>query len=213
MEHLIRIDLAMNVVSRYSQSAQRQYYRTAAVKFQYSFATTSSENPFSVLSIPTDSKYETVKAAFIKAALRHHPDHSKAPESTGEFVRIRRAFEEITAVHQKRGNNVTSDINSNIPVWETEDEFNKWLKMAVGEYFALHVNRQTCDEIIHVYRTMSSGGLDKGGHWEMARQLTEREDAFRRTGGGSFRDKNGNKLSSDSTAPSTSNPLRRARKR
>ncbi len=201
----------MNVVLRYSQSAQRQCYCTAAIKFQCSFATITSENPFSVLSIPPNSKYETVKAAFTKAALMHHPDHSKSPESTVEFVRIRRAFEEITAIQLKRGNNFSSDINSNIPVWETEDEFNKWLKMAVGEYFALHI--QTCDEIIHVYRTMSSGGLDKGGHWEMARQLTEREDAFRRTGGGSFRDKDDDKLSSDSTTLSTSNPLRRARKR
>ena len=175
---------------------------------QNSFATSAlPENPYVVLNVPPSSNYETVKAAFIKAALKYHPDHSKSPDSTSEFVRIRQAFEQIVSSSGKKSQNRS-------PLWETDDDFSEWFKMATGDYLAFEMNHQTRREVIHVYRTMSSGGLDRGGHWEMARQLTEREDMLLRTAGCRTGDSDNDKTSSGRTTSSSSNcPLRRARRR
>jgi DnaJ domain len=185
--------------------------KIASRKLQNSFATiTLRENPYTVLNVPQNSSYATVKAAFIKAALKHHPDHSKSPDSTSEFVRIRQAFEQIVSSSGEKPN----DINTNSPIWETDADFYEWFKMSTGEYLAFEMNHQTRKEVIHVYRTMSSGGLDRGGHWEMARQLTEREDMFIRAGGCNTGDSDNEKPSSGrKTTSSTCDTLRRKRKR
>jgi curved DNA-binding protein CbpA len=180
---------------------------------QNSFATiTFRENPYAVLRIPQNSSYETVKAAFIKAALVHHPDHSKLPDSASEFIRIRQAFEQIVSCigTVEKAN----DIQENNPIWESDADFNEWFNIATGEYLAFEMNHQTRKEVIHVYRTMSSGGLDRGGHWEMARQLTEREDMFLRAKGCSTGDSNNDKPLPGQTMPSTPlDTIRRKRKR
>jgi hypothetical protein len=180
-----------------------------------SFATilTSRENPYAVLNVPQNSSYETVKAAFIKAALRHHPDHSKSPDSTSEFVRIRQAFEQIVS-STAAGKHANDDDSNGPVVWETDADFNEWFKMATGEHLAFEMNHQTRQEVIHVYRTMSAGGLDRGGHWEMARQLTEREDMLLRAGRSYTEKADNNEPSSEcSTASSPSDSLRRKRTR
>ena len=176
------------------------------VQQQNSYSTTRRENPYTILDVPQNSSYETVKAAFVKAALKHHPDHSKSPDSTTEFVRIRQAFEHIVSISGTSSNAA----NTKSRVWETDAEFYEWFKMATGDYLAFEMNHQTRKEVIHVYRTMSSGGLDRGGHWEMARQLTEREDVFLRAGGCNTED---NDTKHSSARTTTCDPLRRKRKR
>jgi exopolysaccharide biosynthesis predicted pyruvyltransferase EpsI len=155
-----------------------------------------------------NSSYETVKAAFIKAAMQHHPDHSKSLNSNAEFVRIRQAFEEIISVVRSNNNNGT-DNNTKHETWESDAEFNEWFTMQTGEYLTFEMNQQMRQEVIHVYRTMSSGGRDRGGHWEMARLLTEREDAFHRAG--SVR--NEQKSAASHEHKSTDTPLRRKHSR
>jgi DnaJ domain len=134
-------------------------------------------NPYRILNVPVNSDYETVKAAFLKAALKHHPDHSKQAD-TAAFVRVRQAFEEI--VYNKGGSNeddASSSSSTKKTVWKSDAEFQAWFRAATGEFLSFDMNHQTRQEVIRVYRTMSSGGKDKGGYWEMARQLAEREDA------------------------------------
>jgi hypothetical protein len=181
------------------------------VRSRYSFFTTRSlDNPYSVLNIPSNSNFETVKAAFIKAALKHHPDVSKSPESTTEFIRIRQAFEKIALIQESSNNTKSSDTNTNHPEWKTDADFYEWFKMATSEYLAFEMNHQTRNEVIDTYRSMSSGGLDRGGHWEMARQLAERQDAFLRAGGCTTADSDANKTTKTT---STCDSIRRRRKR
>lgn len=184
----------------------------AAQRQKYYFSTTGTrDNPYSVLNIPSNSNFETVKAAFIKAALKHHPDHSKSPDSTAEFVRIRQAFEKIITLNREnRNSTISSDANTNHPEWKSDADFHDWFKMATREYLTFEMNHQTRNEVIHTYRTMSSGGLDRGGHWEMARQLTERQDAFLRAGGCTTTDSEGDKSTNTSLSCDS---IRRRRKR
>jgi DnaJ domain len=184
---------------------------------RWSFSTTD-ENPYHILNVPIQSSYETVKAAFLKAALRHHPDHSKETDGA-EFVRIRGAFEAIVSYHNNtqmnpvKGNNQQSKPwwvkdEKKPPVWKNDAEFQEWFKQATGEHLSFDMNHETRQEVIRVYRTMSSGGKDKGGYWEMARQLAEREDAFLRSGGRSD-------VTAELGTPTTSAtaPIRRKRHR
>lgn len=148
-------------------------------------------SPYSVLNVPMNSSYETVKAAFLKAALKHHPDHSKQAD-TAAFIRVRKAFEEIM-YHTGSGNSInlknnnsnggdsssTSDTTNSETLWKSDEEFQAWFRHATGEFLSFEMSHDTRQEVINVYRTMgfSPAGTDKGGYWEMARQLAEREDA------------------------------------
>lgn len=125
----------------------------------------SSQNPFVVLGIPVGSSYDTVRRAFVQLALRHHPDRSKGGSSAHEFVRIRQAFEAI-----QEGSASSS------PKGWSESEIQDWYRQETGEYLSFDMCEQTRREVVHAYRTLSQGGKDKGGYWEMARQLAERED-------------------------------------
>jgi DnaJ domain len=201
-----------------SSYAHQNYQRTGFHSSRYdqqrgkrSFSATLRENPYCVLNIPPNSSYETVKSAFLKAALIHHPDHSKTVDSVATFVRIRQAFEEIVSYKSNGSNDDGTSWydDKKPPVWRNDDEFQKWFHDATGEHLSFDMNHQTRQEVIRVYRTMSSGGKDKGGYWEMARQLAEREDAFFRAGGRSS--SNGQAIGNQST-PQT-NPIRRKRNR
>jgi DnaJ-class molecular chaperone len=176
-------------------------------------STIKSENPYTVLNVAVNSNYETVKAAFLKAALQHHPDHSKSINSTVAFVRIRQAFEEIVSYQNDNINNTTGHDKA-CKTWSSDSEFYEWFKKETGEHLAFDMNHETRQEVIHVYRTMSSGGRDRGGYWEMARLLAEREDAFHRAGGSHSKDSDEDTLTSRqaSTSP-TSTRFRRKRNR
>jgi DnaJ-class molecular chaperone len=142
-----------------------------------SFFSSFSDNPYRVLNVPVNSNYDTVKTAFLKAALQHHPDHSKQAD-TAAFIRIRQAFEEIvsqtSATSTETYGTATSPV---VQTWKSDAEFQAWFRQATGEFLAFDMNHDTRQEVIRAYRTMSAGGKDKGGYWEMARQLAEREDA------------------------------------
>jgi DnaJ-class molecular chaperone len=137
-----------------------------------------SDNPYRVLNVPVNSNYDTVKTAFLKAALQHHPDHSKQA-NTAAFIRIRQAFEEI--VSQTSATSTDTSVGTTtspvVQTWKSDAEFQAWFRQATGEFLAFDMNHDTRQEVIRAYRTMSAGGKDKGGYWEMARQLAEREDA------------------------------------
>ena len=215
MRNLAHCNLCRNAIGRKGLLVIELLFDHPKVKVhqqKYSSTTTGSrENPYSVLNVPSNSSHETVKAAFIKAALKHHPDHSKSPDSTAEFIRIRQAFEKITSIQENNSNTFSDGNAMNHSVWESDADFYDWFKKATSEYFAFEMDSKTRNEVIDTYRTMSSGGLDRGGHWEMARQLAERHDAFLRAGGCTTGD-----IDEDNPSPESKQPLstiRRTRKR
>jgi len=152
------------------------------------------ESPYAALGLPATSSFDEVRRAFVKLALRHHPDvtGTKATDCDsdnddddkhGSFIRIRQAFETIRndiLDHGRtrgglRDKNETS-ASTSFEGWSAE-ELREWYRQETGEWLAFDMCDQTRKEVIHAYRTMSQGGKDMGGHWEMARQLAEREDA------------------------------------
>lgn len=170
-------------ISSYCVSSPPNFVNSARHLGSRFFATATSsgtptDNPYRVLNVPINSTYETVKAAFLKAALQHHPDHSKEPDTTA-FLRVRQAFEAIAYVSRSQdGDDGGADTaGKRKPSWKSDAEFQEWFRANTGEFLSFEMNHQTRQEVIRVYRTMSSGGRDKGGYWEMARLLAEREDA------------------------------------
>jgi len=136
----------------------------------------SNDNPFKVLGIPVGSNYTQIRQAFVKLALEHHPDRASQSDSTTDssssvetFIRIRQAFEELTT---------NEDGTTTTVVGWTQEEIRDWYEHETGEsLLQFEMTEQTRREVIHAYKTLSRGGNDKGGYWEMARQLTERHEA------------------------------------
>lgn len=151
-----------------------------------------SNNPYVILGVPVNSSYQEVKAAFLKQAMEHHPDRSAAGDSssskkdTATFIRMRHAFEEIVEDHKKGGalhgaagtnnNNVDDASWQGQATWSSDEEFREWFRHETSNHLTFDMCEKTRAEVIHVYKTMSAGGKDKGGYWEMARQLAEREN-------------------------------------
>ena len=153
-----------------------------------------------MLGIPTGSDYDTVKQAFLKAAMSHHPDRqesssSSASSCTKEFIRIRHAFEAIVA-KQKNGssssNNSIDDDDDDDEFWRSDQDLYPYFAHSTNEFLTFQMDDATRHEVIRVYETMSQGGKDRGGYWEMARQLAEREEAHHLMNAGTTRSNNNN---------------------
>jgi hypothetical protein len=168
---------------RAAAAGRRSYAMTTATTVSID----ATSNPYRILNVPVNSNYETVKAAFIKAALQHHPDHSRRTDTGAAFVRVRRAFEEIVSGRPTKDSD--GDITDNTDsaaatstVWKSDAEFQEWFRAETGEFLSFDMTHDTRQEVIQAYRTMASSssslafGADKGGYWEMARRLAEREN-------------------------------------
>jgi hypothetical protein len=134
-------------------------------------------NPYTVLSVSVTADYHTVKKAFYQAALRHHPDTSDtaSEEAHEQFVLIKTAFEEICCQRGFRGGNEeeTADDSEEENFWHWYHESGHDTK----SFLTFHMTHDQLREVIRVHQTMSHGGRDRGGYWEMARQLAERAEA------------------------------------
>lgn len=127
---------------------------------------------------------KVVKQAFVQLALQTHPD--KEGGSAAEFLKVRQAFEEILAQHDDDNNNGNggngNNNNGRRPKgWSTED-LQHWWQQETGEFLSFEMSHSTRQEVIRAYHTMGPSDdvgpmRDKGGYWEMARQLAEREAA------------------------------------
>ena len=153
---------------RFQPSGFRQFHGSTLVY--------NMSNPYSVLGVPKTASMAEIKRSFIKLALEHHPDRTTTPSASHDrFVQIRHAFEELM------GRNATSNNNSTTPPsgWSSEELEHWWSHQAEAtkEFLTFDMSESTKQEVIHVYRTMAAGGKDKGGYWEMARQLAERHEA------------------------------------
>eukprot|EP00521_Asterionellopsis_glacialis_P001226 CAMPEP_0195260172 /NCGR_PEP_ID=MMETSP0706-20130129/8423_1 /TAXON_ID=33640 /ORGANISM="Asterionellopsis glacialis, Strain CCMP134" /LENGTH=187 /DNA_ID=CAMNT_0040313855 /DNA_START=111 /DNA_END=674 /DNA_ORIENTATION=- len=146
--------------------------------------------------------YRDVKQAFIKLALQHHPDTApktsssssasevqQSKKSTTElFFQIRHAFESIRADDQGKAILVKEEYTTTTTTprgfqegteyrW-SDEEMTAWFHQETGHRLSFYMDDLTRHEVIQVSKTMSRGGLDKGGMWEMAASL-EREEQVR----------------------------------
>lgn len=128
---------------------------------------TRNGNPYAVLGIPTSSSFEEVQSTFLRLALKHHPDKTGQADSVDDFVRMRQAFETIRATA------LGKDLDKE-EAW-SDEELQNWLHTETGEFLSFKMDYQTRQECIKAYATLAPGGRDPG-EWEMARQLTEREN-------------------------------------
>jgi DnaJ-class molecular chaperone len=159
------------------------------------------------LGLQKTASAEQVKQSFLKLALKHHPDTS--PDSTTEsgetFWRIRAAFE---AIHKNGATAVTGDSTGKWKDNSSEDAaaLANWFHEETGLQFNFHMTAATKRELAHVAKTMSPGGLDRGGMWEMARRVAQEEisgeDPLQVTGS----------MKTNSTTTTTTQPRRRRRK-
>ena len=67
-----------------------------------------------ILGVRADAPKEEIQAAFRKAALETHPDHSNSPEAAEAFVRIKQARDELMkrAEHKNNPDNLQSSVAS-----------------------------------------------------------------------------------------------------
>eukprot|EP00751_Fragilariopsis_kerguelensis_P006279 CAMPEP_0170784518 /NCGR_PEP_ID=MMETSP0733-20121128/16239_1 /TAXON_ID=186038 /ORGANISM="Fragilariopsis kerguelensis, Strain L26-C5" /LENGTH=212 /DNA_ID=CAMNT_0011129557 /DNA_START=255 /DNA_END=892 /DNA_ORIENTATION=+ len=101
----------------------------------------SSENPWKVLGVPRNSCEETVRTAFMRLALRYHPDTSNG-DTGDDFARIREAFERI------RDNARSGSNHGKNKSWLTEEVFNVFFE----EHTGLRMDAATRREVMISYR-------------------------------------------------------------
>ena len=221
---LVPTDPIRGVLFRPQQQQQHRFV---------SFTTASKDdNPFRILGIPDTSSLDQVKHTFLQLALQKHPDVAGSG-SADEFMKIRQAFESIVQAEKAKRQQKQKHRSSSIefdkvevnrsqgsirytghvppPGEDDDDEFDpdhwqSWFHRRTGMNLAFEMSEQTRREVIHAYQTLSAGGKDKGGYWELARQLAEHADIVDRTNSNS-------NLPSLRPTTSTKTTKRRRRKR
>jgi curved DNA-binding protein CbpA len=151
----------------------------------------------STLGIQVGSPLDEARRAFVRLALQWHPD--KIPSSPAlppppkdlqpaarhdEFVKVRSAYETIRAEHERRrqgdaSSSSSSSSSSESPASFGRDALRSWYFRETGEELSagFAMEDATRREVAHVHATLAPGGLDRGGMWELARQLAAAENA------------------------------------
>jgi len=186
--------MMVNSISRRNKISLLKYNSNRSLS---SSSSHTSKCPFTVLGVSKTPMYSEVKQAFIKLALEYHPDtaastgesSSSQKKSTTEiFFKIRHAFESIRSDDQGNAILVEENIrdlqeqNSSGSSRWTDEEMTAWFQQETGRKLSFYMDEITRQEVIHISKTMSRGGLDRGGMWEMAASL-EREERFRKENG------------------------------
>lgn len=162
--HFLRLhcELAPSVRTSLAwQASSRRCFQSSIPTFQEAYTT---------LGISKRATSEEIKRSFIELALRYHPDRADGHQE--RFVEIRQAFEELCL----KNDSDSGDSSSSPPCGWSQHDLKQWYQQQTGDFLTFDMSEATRKEVIHVYRTMSAGGKDKGGYWEMARQLAEKED-------------------------------------
>jgi hypothetical protein len=145
-----------------------------------------STSPFAILGFDDTNvaslNYDQVKQAFLKLALKHHPDRPGG--SADHFRRVRHAFEQIREL--PNGTLVCVDdmmIHNNYDKnsWtEAQKRHYDTVQNWMNHHLSFHMNTMTRKEVSHVAKTMAPGGLDKGGMWELAKLVAMEEEEERK---------------------------------
>lgn len=164
--------LVLRSSAPYAFVGVRHVWRHSQEKRDLKQTKKNKEDPFKVLGLSENVDYATVKQTFMKVAMDHHPDTSKA-ESEEErerhreiFVAARKAFENI--VEGPGGMAVLRSDEEN--AWE-EAELNEWFHQESGGFEMPFMDAKTRKEVSRVMEEMG-GGLDRdGGMWTLARMV------------------------------------------
>ena len=129
-------------------------------------------DPFRILGVTKGSSYKSVKETFIKLAHKHHPDRRQSSDGSEDaaatFIRIRQAFEII-----REGRNGEAEATGESQ-WSKED-LRDFMNEQTAEFLSFKMDHDTRKAVIKTVTDLSPGGLDRGGTWEMARMLAQRE--------------------------------------
>jgi len=138
-----QLSVSVSVPARskpYPRSMRPQNF-DALYQQQRNTSSLSSENPWKVLGVPRNSCEETVRTAFMRLALRYHPDTSNG-DTGDDFARIREAFERI------RDNARSGSNHGKKKSWLTEEVFNVFFE----EHTGLRMDAATRREVMISYR-------------------------------------------------------------
>jgi hypothetical protein len=103
----IRLRRAMKRMYEKLSTTKRTYYpfykrekkRSARVGLEQIM--TQKECPYNILKVqPKGANYRTIKKAFMKAALKYHPDKNPSIEAKVQWERFRKAFEQLEKKHK-----------------------------------------------------------------------------------------------------------------
>jgi DnaJ-class molecular chaperone len=178
------------------------------------------KTPFDILGVPKNSTYDFVKRRFIELAMNTHPDiiSSSSPndnndndvdaekkrDATDEFIRLRQAFEAIRE---------DLDEDNNIASW-SDDNFKAWFFEETGHHdIMFKMDLTTRKEVIDIANNQSQGGLDKGGMWEMARNMAEQEKNLKKQKNNHHHSKKSIGLEESAGPSQGSNTTRRRRRK
>ncbi|GMI33905.1 hypothetical protein TrCOL_g5247 [Triparma columacea] len=134
-----------------------------------SFSSKTSQNSanninfLKILGVSIEDSQSTtkLKSRFIELAKQTHPDVSSPPPNLPSFATIRSAFEAL--MDQAAKNSPTKSPE------EATSNFDTWFRQHV-----FSASNSTLDEI-SAAASLSPGGLDKGGMWDLARQVAAEE--------------------------------------
>ena len=141
--------------------------------------------PFRTLNIPKDSTYAHAKKAFLKIAMKHHPDKAgnDVDEETRDrsreiFVRCRTALESLVECEDTGTCLLRSEVERLSGTGEadgdamSDEEFDSWFSRETGHQnpFQFDLDPVTMREVADMHADMAgSHGLDRdGGMWHLA---------------------------------------------
>ena len=141
--------------------------------------------PFRTLNIPKDSTYAHAKKAFLKIAMKHHPDKAgnDVDEETRDrsreiFVRCRTALESLVECERTGTCLLRSEVERLSGTGGadgdamSDEEFDSWFARETGHQnpFQFDLDPATMREVADMHADMAgSHGLDRdGGMWHLA---------------------------------------------
>ncbi|GMI13998.1 hypothetical protein TrLO_g2096 [Triparma laevis f. longispina] len=141
----------------------------AMASFSSSSPASTTQNALKLLDLsPEDAAdFGMLKARFITLAKQTHPDLQSPSASATKFAEIREAFNLL----------LQSSPSKSSPSQQQKEamqNFDDWFRR-----HCFNASPEQLNELAHVGETMSPGGLDKGGMWELAQRVAA-EEAQRR---------------------------------
>ena len=144
----------------------------------FKFPKVTEDNPFDILGIPKSSSYQNVKQKFVELALKYHPDVSENRDDdkdVEEFIRLREAFEAI-----QENSDGSARLTKDGDLSMSDEEFHAWFYEETGHHDVMFkMDLRTRKEVIEAATEQSQGGLDRGGMWEMARNMAQQQESLK----------------------------------
>jgi len=170
------------------QLRRRQRYLSSSSKSRQRRTAAFTACPFKTLNIPKDSTYADARKAFLRIAMKYHPDkldvvstshdEKTIAKSRDIFVKCRLALESLVedehtglCLH-RRDVESASRLEDEYSNFMSDDEFDSWFAKETGHRnpFQFDLDPATMREVADMHANMAgSHGLDRdGGMWHLA---------------------------------------------